>query len=629
MMVLDVLKEEKNQKVINPLFPIVNGKVNIMNTRRVFSTLVIIIFLTALFAGLANVPVSAQTAKKYVVFRDDDIGFGTMGSLQAVNQVHIDENVPVTLAIIPHPATSRSGNEMLEDPLHSYLQSIVTNPIFEFAQHGYNHYNYAQNGAPSSASTVGGVPQVVGAAAPYYGVGENTGPGQLVCATSGVYSEFWGRTFTDQYNAIKQGRDDITQAFGVTPRTFVPPWNKGDDNTLKAVSALGFTLYSTADTDFNVHEATLNGVVVQGEGTGVGWDTYDNWVTGIQQVTQATDNWLNTAAAGDRYVVGYHAWSFENSDGSLDSARIALFKQYIEHLKNRGDVLFTTLGGQQLLNPSSDVAVCSQDGNSLDVFAQGAYRVLWHKHWDSATGWSAWESLGGVITSAPAVTSPYNGAINLYVRGSDGALWSKQLSGGVWGDWSKIGGQLLAGTGPAAYSVGSDRIGWFVTGTDHALYHMWLDAAGNVHGWEKLGGYLTSSPGATSRPSGAIDVFVRGGDNALWWRSYESSSDAWGAWSSVGGLIASGTGPAACAKDANSLDVFVQGSNNALWHRSLQGSSWSAWESLGGVLTSSPASTSPSSGLIDVFARGSDNTLWERSYSTGWNIWMSSGSAWP
>jgi hypothetical protein len=47
----------------------------------------------------------------------------------------------VTLAIIPHPDTNSSGNELLKEPLHSYLQSIVANPLFEFAQHGYTHHN--------------------------------------------------------------------------------------------------------------------------------------------------------------------------------------------------------------------------------------------------------------------------------------------------------------------------------------------------------------------------------------------------------------------------------------------------------------------------------------------------------
>jgi len=36
--------------------------------------------------------------------------------------------------------------------------------------------------------------------------------------------------------------------------------------------------------------------------------------------------------------------------------------------------------------------------------------------------------------------------------------------------WYKIGGQLLAGTGPAAYAWGDARIGVFVTGTNKASF---------------------------------------------------------------------------------------------------------------------------------------------------------------
>jgi hypothetical protein len=112
------------------------------------------------------------------------------------------------------------------------------------------------------------------------------------------------------------------------------------------------------------------------------------------------------------------------------------------------------------------------------------------------------------------------------VRGSDGALYSRQFSGGVWGSWKKIGGQLLAGTGPAAYNWGSAQTGVFVTGTSHALYQ-WTGSTG----WVNLGGYLTSSPAATSPANGVIDVFVRGGDNGLWQKAY---NNGWYAWKSIG-----------------------------------------------------------------------------------------------
>jgi peptidoglycan/xylan/chitin deacetylase (PgdA/CDA1 family) len=342
-------------------------------------------------AASVNAPVipagvtSTSTAKKYVVFRDDDVYFGNLSALEAVDQVHIEENVPVTLAIIPHANPCGTGNEMLQDTsVTNYLLSIVHNPLFEFAQHGYNHYDYADNGPPncSASSAEAGVPQVVGPAGPYHEVGESLGPGgRPVGAT--FASEFYGRPYADQYNAIKQGRNDMIQALGVAPTTFIPPFDSGDQNTLKAASALGFTLYSTGPGDFNVNDAILDGIMVQASASfGIGsWANDTAWQTGMSCLTAQTDAALNNATAGESVVVLYHFWAFENHDGSVNTAHIALFKQYIDHLKSRGDVSFSTLSDQPLMNPSPAPAVSLQDGNRLDVFAQGIYDALWNKHY--------------------------------------------------------------------------------------------------------------------------------------------------------------------------------------------------------------------------------------------------------
>ena len=170
-----------------------------------------ILVLATLFstAQISAAQISAQPAqtKKYVIFRDDDVApkpGRDIDSLEAVNQVHIDENVPVTLAIIPHPAsqgndaqlfpdgtpvlfgpnfpgTNTLANELLQEPaFYNYMRSIATNPLFEFAQHGYTHINDGLAG-PSNMS------------------------------------EFAGEPFDVQYNAIRQGRNDIADAFGITP----------------------------------------------------------------------------------------------------------------------------------------------------------------------------------------------------------------------------------------------------------------------------------------------------------------------------------------------------------------------------------------------------------------------------
>jgi hypothetical protein len=79
------------------------------------------------------------------------------------------------------------------------------------------------------------------------------------------------------------------------------------------------------------------------------------------------------------------------------------------------------------------------------------------------------------------------------------------------------------------------------------------------------------------------------------------------------------------AQNANSLDLFVRGTDNALWYKYWTGTTWTAATSLGGVLTSSPAATSPGNGTIDVFVRGTDNGLWEKTYNGVWFGWTSIG----
>jgi hypothetical protein len=65
-------------------------------------------------------------------------------------------------------------------------------------------------------------------------------------------------------------------------------------------------------------------------------------------------------------------------------------------------------------------AASAQNANSLDLFAKGTDGALWWKHWTGTT-WTASTSLGGVLTSPPAATSPSTGVIDVFARGSDGA----------------------------------------------------------------------------------------------------------------------------------------------------------------------------------------------------------------
>jgi len=295
-------------------------------------------------------------------------------------------------------------------------------------------------------------------------------------------------------------------------------------------------------------------------------------------------------------------------------------------------------------------AVCDKrlpgyyDNFSLELFVRGTDNALWWKNLNKTTqSWSAWQNLGGYLTSSPAAASRTTDEISVFVRGGDGALWSRNIQAGSanWSSWTSLGGRLLAGTDPAAcphvFPVGGgsiiEGISVLVTGTGHALWHKTYNSppTGGWSAWENLGGYLTSSPAAAMTdkdPDGfpILHAYVRGGDGALW--------EYGGSWSKIGGQLLAGTGPAACEIYGNDygqlIDVVVTGTGHALYHKAyVPGSepskSWSEWQNLGGYLTSSPAATfllwpSPFQGY--VFVRGGDGEIWQKSWTnSGWAEW--------
>jgi hypothetical protein len=219
--------------------------------------------------------------------------------------------------------------------------------------------------------------------------------------------------------------------------------------------------------------------------------------------------------------------------------------------------------------------------------------------------------------------------VSLFAVVSSAASVSGQASG------TTVVGQTMAGTGPAA-TYGEAGIPVLVAvDTSGQVWCMLPSNSGG--GWTSIGGSATSSPTATI-PYGvsdnlAIDVFVRGTDGAIWYKTTANNNGtAWSGWMSLGGQIASGTGPAACSWSAGRLDVFVEGTNGALWHKwtTNSGATWSGWESLGGKLTASPAATwwvgGPTNHSIQVFARGSDGAVWQKYWNgSAWSSWHSLG----
>jgi len=230
-----------------------------------------------------------------------------------------------------------------------------------------------------------------------------------------------------------------------------------------------------------------------------------------------------------------------------------------------------------------------------------------------------WSSLGGVLTSGPGESSWSSNRLDVFVRGTDNALYHKAYAG-AWYGYDSLGGVLTSDAD--AVSWGYNRIDVFVRGTDNALYHkVW---AGAWYGWESLGGVLTSGPAAASWSPNRLDVFVLGANNALYHKVWNGH---WNAWEYLGGALASD--PTAVSWGPNRVDVFARGTDNTLMHKWWDGAHWNGWVSLGGVLTSAPAAASCSSGHLDVYAIGAGSALFHIGFNgSTWGTWQNLGGAW-
>ena len=261
----------------------------------------------------------------------------------------------------------------------------------------------------------------------------------------------------------------------------------------------------------------------------------------------------------------------------------------------------------------------------LDVFWRGTGddEAIYRRSWDGSTKppgpWSSTASLGGATSSSPAVAAPAAKRLDLYVRGTDNAIWQRRYNGTTWGSWGSLGGMTYAS--PAASTRrGTSIVDVFLRGADNSIYHRYRDGSVWSAAWASIGappGGATSAPAAISNATGRVDVFVRGGDSAIWRRTWTTS---WSPWTSVGGVATSA--PAVASRGTDRLDLFVRGADGGIYRSFNDGAGWSAWSSLGGATISAPAAVSANSKRIDVWARGANNVLQHKVWiPSGWSAW--------
>jgi hypothetical protein len=220
-----------------------------------------------------------------------------------------------------------------------------------------------------------------------------------------------------------------------------------------------------------------------------------------------------------------------------------------------------------------------------------------------------------------AVVSPDAGRRDVLWTSGGTLRHQYRLPGGSWGRPLDLGGSLRSQ--PAVVSWAPGRFDVFARGADNRLkWRTWR--AGTWTNWRSLGGALTSAPAVASWGRGRLDVFVRGTDNALYQRTY--ASGAWSPWRKRGGILTSS--PTATSWGTGRIDVVARTTGADLVHRSYRAVvGWSKWRNLGGSLASQPAIAAPVKGRLDVFFRVGTGQVRTRCFvlGTGWSSARSIG----
>ena len=187
------------------------------------------------------------------------------------------------------------------------------------------------------------------------------------------------------------------------------------------------------------------------------------------------------------------------------------------------------------------------------------------------------ESLGGTLTSAPAVTSWAPGRLDVFARGGAGTLRHRYyVSGSGWSTWRGHGGTLTSS--PTATTWGSGRIDVFARGIGNTLTHSYYVRGNGWSSWRTRGNGVTSQPAAAAPGVGLLDVFARRSGVAMWQIRY-ARGDGWSGWSSLGDAFASGPSATVTGDDVRVMAKRTGGQFASTVRRSPT-AAWSSWSSV-------------------------------------------------
>jgi hypothetical protein len=366
-------------------------------------------------------------------------------------------------------------------------------------------------------------------------------------------------------------------------------------------------------------------------------------------------------------------WVALNGDGCLETFVIAMSFDAQENYIWQLYQVAPSEGWSQWVDhgapppqPSSfngPVVAPNSDGR-LELFFSNE-GVLWHI-WQTQLGgawideWYCHNTPPGVgNVGAPFLARSFDGCLQVFVVGSDGALWqiSQNTPSGTWSGWSSHGVPPNSGgltLRPAVAASADGRLEVFAVGVDGALWHIWETSTANVwSGWLSHGTAngvklhdLWGSPVVAANSEGCLELFSIGSDNAVWhlWQIAPNGgwTPTWLSHRTPPGVEFDYAIPALAADADGRLELFVPGqsptSQTELWHinQLTPSGTWCDWYSHGSPpspyppgttgVWGSPAVALNSDGRLELFIAAGNEALWhiwQKTPNGLWADWLS------
>jgi hypothetical protein len=246
------------------------------------------------------------------------------------------------------------------------------------------------------------------------------------------------------------------------------------------------------------------------------------------------------------------------------------------------------------------------------------------------------------------------GAVSLYVVGTDGQVWSNfwPAAGSIqWNGWFPIGPNTFPlGSPVSLIHPRSDEgaVSLYLVGTDGQVWSNFWPAASSAqwNGWFPIGPNtfpLGSSVSVNHSRSdeGAVSLYVIGIDGQVWSNFWPAvGSTQWNGWFPIGPNIFPVGSPVSVIhprSDEGTVSLYVVGTDGQVWSNfwpAVGSTQWNGWFPIGPNTfpVGSPVSViHPRSdeGTVSLYVVGTDGQVWSNFWpavgSTQWNGWFPIG----